>query len=543
MEHAASQPEHRADQWYRLALWCLVLLHSALATDYLVRDLSLPTLAQLDHYERAFELEIRMRGAQTASGVWQAVIGAADYRPPLLFILAQPGLRWFGRWHQAAAWCNPLWIAALLLATAHLTRRLGGDAHSGLLAATCLGAAPGLLGQRGYYLPFMPMTACATVYAAALVTDFARPSWRTRLLAAVAAGAGLLLRWDFAIYAVAIGFGAIAHQPAARRYAVCCQLAHTTAVALLLAGWWYVASFGRTSSFYIGEGVLGSAHRNEGYIERWSYDNLVYYPWRLGSMLLGWHALCAMGVALAWLAWQRQRSTLLLACWLILPWPFYLVVPMKSARYVLPVLPALAVALALMLRLGLTVRWHRPLALWLTCGLLAQTWALCFLPGAEHVWPPVASTAATRGYVFEHWEDALDTGQLRPERDPSWRQAIDRIVVELADHRRYGRGDPRLLYCEIPEVAYLSPLRCDPRLGLGFSALVLMHLPPGQRESVLAVFSHIVIAGPPRVTADPADAAMLATLYQLLEHEIARRGSPQLIRLPDQSLARLYGPR
>ena len=527
----------------------VTVAHVLLAAEWLLRDRSLAHLAILETYQRTLVLADLVDraggGLSVLAHPWTLpgiVREASGYRPPLLMITAQPAMAVFGESIQAAAVANLGWIAVLLWSTARIARA-ASDEVGGLLAALALGACPAVLGHRGLFLPFLPAAACVAAFTAAFTDDAFPARRRTQVAAGVWMGLAMLARWDVIAVMAAIAAGRFLDVPAAVRSRLLRGCGVAGAVALLVAGWWYATNLIDTFELYLGEGIISTAHDHERMVELSSWDNAWYYPVRFGRHQLGWPLAVLCFAAVVVVVRGRVRGWRTLVLWLVGAWPLYLAVPMKSSRYVLPIVPVFAIALGIAVR-RVPARARAAAAWALGAALVAQTLAIVALPGAERVWPTLVNTPAWRQYDQFRWEDALDHGQPRAWTDGAWADVVARAIDALGPGQ--DGHPPHLLLVEEPLNAYTMPLHVSRRVHT-ISSLGLLHLDPRQIAYLLKRLDHIALAGPPL---DRAVAAHFATqsfatrqLVAVLLPELARREVVYEGLLPDGYPLRVFGPR
>ncbi len=535
-----------------VAVTLLAAFHVAQGAWVILADRSLPHFAVLDHQGRAIALHLGLSRADRTAGpgaivdVAGMVLRSSSYRQPLLFVGAQPAFWLLGPTADASALTILPWTLLLVLGTFRLGRRLGGDS-AGLVSAATLMAFPIVLGHRALFLPFLPMAACASM-AAAEALELARERPRAHWRLGLWVGIGLLVRADFALVAVGLGVGALLEATAGRRAAVFRSLLRAVGATLLVSGWWFAASGLYAIHFYMGIGILRAEHPHDG-IPLVSVANLVYYPLRLATMMAGPLGVVA-ALALAGLVRARATGARLFLAWIVVPWAFYTVIPLKSARYLVPALPALAVALSLAVhRTGCT--WLRRL---LVALALATPLVLVHVPGAAAAWSRDAIAPSAWCAVLERREDALDYGRIAPWSDPSWERLVDDLTAMLLATTPVAeeiRGDPRGAAPDrtapakhrayvVDGVAdlYLEPLDLDPRFEVGRGCdLALRDLALARRK--LRDAKLLLLAFPPATELAPR------ALKLVREAHADAAGRPRLgeLALPDGRALVAFGPR
>ena len=440
----------------------LVACHLAQAVWIIAVDRSWPYLMTHQLYMDARRLHGALGASdvswfgRTPQGQWPIVNVTVPWPPlvPISTHLASKVLDGMSR-HAAAAGALP-WIAVLLLATYRLGRQLASP-RTGLLAALLVGSYPIVLGHRTMATPFLPLAAQIAALAGAIHRLDRRPTRWARFEVGLWAGLALLTRLDAPVHIGAVVAVALVAVPdAVRRRRLVASLAWSAGVAVAVGGWWYLPNGWGGFLFYRGQGLFASEVPQDK-VALGSLTNLCYYPVRLVQVMAGLPmAALAVGSAI-YAVWRRVPHARHLVAWVSLVWVFYVLVPMKGGRYVLPLVPPLAVCTAVVAR-ELARRGARAVELAIAAFALVQWLALVHAPGME-AWYPAAGHRPERwGPSFVLYEDALDVGRLQPWTEPVWDTAIERLARAIDRHTaRRGLGTPTISIAdEISE--YVHPV-------------------------------------------------------------------------------------
>ena len=285
---------------------------------------------------------------------------------------------------QARAWAA-LAGMGLALVTLIAGRRLFDEA-TGLLAGAIVATAFGYFSIGRLALPDLPLAFFVTLSIlaalAGTVDDDPRAS-RWLLLAGVAAGLGFLTKGPVALVVAALVLIPVWLLERARFRLTATQALVVAVVALAIGAPWYVAMtlvHGKAylDSFFIGDNVERFAtSRYNDPRPLWFYLPIV-----AGGML-PWTPVAAAALPRLW-SWGRKRlrpsrQTARLLIWAFLPLLFFTASVGKQPRYILPILPPLALLLAREVRERLRVRsgrdwWLQAPAIVL--GLLLATMAV-----------------------------------------------------------------------------------------------------------------------------------------------------------------------
>jgi 4-amino-4-deoxy-L-arabinose transferase-like glycosyltransferase len=279
-----------------------------------------------------------------------------------------------------------LWAAlsgvGLALLAWGIARHITGRIDVAWLAGAIVATSFGYFAMARAALPDLPLTFCVTlgIWAAVRAVDIhdSRAALKWWILAGAAAGTGFLMKGP-----VALAVPAVVLLPIAWRERRQLRLdARGMAIAALIAAAiglpWFVAMWLEHGDAYLQSFFVGDN------LERFTTERFndarpvwFYLPVLLGGLMPWSVCLVAFGVdALA--GWKRGRSRLddtdwRLLLWAIMPILFFTLSIGKQPRYILPVLPPLAVMVAR----GIAERMGRDrdpvlsVATWITAGLYA----------------------------------------------------------------------------------------------------------------------------------------------------------------------------
>ncbi|MEY2749810.1 MAG: hypothetical protein RLZZ168_1826, partial [Cyanobacteriota bacterium] len=356
------RPLNRRDGLVLLGLWLACL---ALDLLWIQRHQAPPSWDQGDHLSRALGIWQVLRSPEPWSGPWwqQLWAQAPSYRGPLSYAVAAPVLELLGPGYRSAMAANGLINGLLLLSCYGLGRQLHSRS-AGLWSALVVAAAPALLNQRTDYLIDLSLTAVLTgswwLLSQRRWWGGAHP-WRGALLAGAGLAAvfltrptGLVLLWLPLLGLLLAALGAAR----AGRWGPLQQLVAATALAGALCWPWFSQNW-LTILSTINNARQWGVQYQEG-LEATSLEGWLYYPRLLPTMAGGGLvALVLAGAAVAAMAAARRGSRLRPGphprgwwlWWLSFPVGGLLVCVLMSTkdfRFVLPLLPQLAVALGVL---------------------------------------------------------------------------------------------------------------------------------------------------------------------------------------------------
>ena len=277
-------------------------------------------------------------------------------KPVLYYWLTAATYRLTGTGEGAARlWAALSGAGLVMLAWGAARRHASTRAHAwlgGAITATCFG----YFTMARSALPDLPLAFCITltIVAALAALDAggrARESLRWWLLAGAATGLGCLMKGPVA---VAVPVLAVAPAWWFERRDARLRWRHVAAAALVAAAValpWYVAMVARHGMAYIDSFVIGDN------LERFTTTRfndkrpLWFYLPVIAGGLVPWSAFgiaaAATGITALWRRqWHFGRDDIRLLCWAVVPTLFFAASVGQQPRYVLPVLPPLAILTA-----------------------------------------------------------------------------------------------------------------------------------------------------------------------------------------------------
>jgi len=353
-----TQPQrqlNRRDGLLLLALWLICLLLDGL---WIQQHQAPPAWDQGDHLSRALGVwQVLSQPAPWSGGWWHTLWAQApSYRGPLTYMLSAPVLQLLGPSFSSAMASGAVFNGILLLSCYGLGRQLHSR-RAGLWAALFVAAAPALLNQRTDYLIDLSLTALMTAgwWVLSQRRWFARQRrWLWSVLSGIGLGlvaltrpTGLVLLWLPLVLLLVGGLRA------ARRghWRPLAQGATGGLIAWLLVWPWFSQNWLTILSTINKARQWGVAYQDG--LEANSLEGWLYYlkllPAMLGSSLT---VLVLVGGVIA-LVQRRpplKADKAWLLWWLSFPLGGLLVcilMTSKDFRFVLPLLPQLAVGLGL----------------------------------------------------------------------------------------------------------------------------------------------------------------------------------------------------
>ncbi|HXR43660.1 MAG TPA: glycosyltransferase family 39 protein [Pseudolysinimonas sp.] len=277
-------------------------------------------------------------------------------KPVLYYWLTAATYQVAGPGEGAARLWSALSGAGLVMLVWAVTRRREAMRPHAWLAGAITATCFGYFAMARAALPDLPLAFCITLTITAAFAAFdaggrPRDSLRWWALAGLATGLGCLMKGPVAVVVPAL---AVAPAWWFERRDAAVRWPHVALAALIAAAValpWYAAMVARHGLAYVDSFVVGDN------LERFTTTRfndkrpLWFYLPVIAGGLLPWSAygVAAAGTGLAALArrqWHPSRDEMRLLCWAIVPTLFFAASVGQQPRYVLPVLPPLAILMA-----------------------------------------------------------------------------------------------------------------------------------------------------------------------------------------------------
>ncbi|WP_415399401.1 glycosyltransferase family 39 protein [Synechococcus sp. W4D4] len=353
-----TQPQrqlNRRDGLLLLALWLICLLLDGL---WIQQHQAPPAWDQGDHLSRALGVwQVLSQTAPWSGSWWHSLWAQApSYRGPLTYVLSAPVLQLLGPSFSSAMASGAVFNGILLLSCYGQGRQLHSR-RAGLWAALFVAAAPALLNQRTDYLIDLSLTALMTAgwWVLSQRRWFAQEQrWLWSILSGIGLGlvaltrpTGLVLLWLPLLLLLLGGF----REARRGHWQPLAQGATGGLIAWLLVWPWFSQNWLTILSTINKARQWGVAYQDG--LEANSLEGWLYYlkllPAMLGSSLT---VLVLVGGVIALV--QRRPSLKADKAWLLwwLSFPLggllvCILMTSKDFRFVLPLLPQLAVGLGL----------------------------------------------------------------------------------------------------------------------------------------------------------------------------------------------------
>ena len=192
------QPQ-KTPWWIGLSLGLLILVNASAHLYWLNRNVVLIGRDASGHLERTAQLA-NLLTQITPQTLFQALT-FTDYRPPALYLAAQPFYGWFGHTMDSAQLTNVALMAVILLLTYALAMQVVSPVIA-LLATAMTAFFPILMGMSRLYYTENFLTAVLLLNLLALVKGDGLRRRRWALVWGLTLGGALLVKWTAPIYLV-----------------------------------------------------------------------------------------------------------------------------------------------------------------------------------------------------------------------------------------------------------------------------------------------------------------------------------------------------
>ncbi|MDD5255833.1 MAG: phospholipid carrier-dependent glycosyltransferase, partial [Candidatus Omnitrophica bacterium] len=307
--------------------------------------------------------------------------------PPFFYICAAlanlPG--GFSKAHTVTS--NLLFVYMLLGSTYLIGKKLTGDWRTGLYAAFICAMFPMVFAMSGFVMLDLPLTATVTLVFCCLLYTRDFGSLRMSLLFGVSLGVALFTKWTAPFFIVGPLTFAVWHalRPAEERLKKIRNILFALVTAMIFASWWYTYQI--ISAYFIRKDkleaflVVGKAI-TEKTLPFYSFDGILYYAQSIFpyQVSLFFSLLFLLGAFL--FLRSGLRGKVMFALWVLAPYAVFTLIASKSPRYIMPVLPAIALMTALGISRITSVRVRRSIVACSVCFGILQYCLLSFMPSA-----------------------------------------------------------------------------------------------------------------------------------------------------------------
>lgn len=273
------------------------------------------------------------------------VAGLYLYYPPLIYQFALAFFKIFGVSAKAAVAANIVWIFILFFSVYQIAWRIYKNQLIAIAAVIFLGAAPLLIGQAREFQVDLPLTAMVALSIWLILRTDQFSKLLPSLLFGLAVGIGMLTKWTYVFYVlplIAIYF-AYSIISAKKKIPVLLNLIYAALVAIVISGYWYFTNKGSLLTDFNQNGI--EVAKQEGDPTGFSVAAMSWYFKRILDNYLFLPLFIIYLAGLVWALIKKEwRQKLLLI--LILTPIYYLIfsiLPNKDTRYLMPLIPLLAI--------------------------------------------------------------------------------------------------------------------------------------------------------------------------------------------------------
>lgn len=450
------------------AIWFAILLSNTL---FLMADGGQPRGVDCaEHLNMTYQIVAGAR-LHGAPAVWQDLV-AFDVKWPTLVHLLYGVLGATVDHSLRAMRLYDMLFMAVLLVGMYWLGQLCHSRAAGLLAAACCALAPNIIGFSRHFGLDFPGAAMVTVAMAALLATRRFSVWSFSVLFGLLAGLATLTKGQSLLFLAPPALGVLGLALWRRERRALWRCAAAVAVGFAVSAVWWATRLEQLVEIFL-------SHLDASDLAREGDQSLLGgvrmyvlgLPWLVSPPLM-------VGLLLFGLPAMRRpwSNRLPLALWFLVPLALHVVLAVRNYRYVLALIPAVALAVAvgvMSIKSGRTRRWAAgalvgtSVALWLLCGSAAlrrPAWACSPLFCGETYLSQVSHNGPL-ATVAERVAPVL-AGERRAGREVYLLATLDPDAVA----RSADLGDiANHLRAMLPEVAWvfqdsvLTPWRAHPR--------------------------------------------------------------------------------
>ena len=325
--------------------------------------------------------------------------------PPFFYICVSLVNIFIGFGKMQVAMGNLFFVMILFVSTYCLGKKLSGEYRTGLYAAFICGMYPMIFSLSGFAMLDLPLTAMVTLCFCSLVYADGFESPRESVLFGICLGLALFTKWTAPFFIAGPFIYAVIRALSERqnRLRKIRNISFSLAAAALISNWWYVHQI--TSAYFIRRDKLESfcrfgtaiTERTHPFytLEGISFYARTFFPYQL-SLFFSVFFLFGLILFLR----SPSRHKVFLFAWIILPYALLTLIISKSPRYIMPVLPAMALITAMGIRSIRFLRLRNWLVVLSVCIGIAQYCLLSFVPSAARFLNSGIGVAAVREIFY-----------------------------------------------------------------------------------------------------------------------------------------------
>jgi 4-amino-4-deoxy-L-arabinose transferase-like glycosyltransferase len=437
----------------KLLLASIFIILSTSTILWTLRDRTPPGWDPSDHIRYAYDY-YRLLAHADLAGFASEFFSAHHYYAPFVHLVSAGVFLVFGASRLTGIAVNLFSLAALLLSTAWMSRRLYADVPGEAAVAPSVGLSvlPALLASCYHFSAWLmhdafldfPLMAIVSVTFALLVRAEDFRVRRRALAFALAAGIGMLVKQTFAFFFILPGLFVMLQVLRTRDRRAILNFAVALMVLILIAAIWYGPHMHDVIDIYR-ENQRAAANENEAPL--FTFDSNFFYVHALISMQMQVPLAVLFAAGLLYSLVRCRKQSVILYLWLLGGIATFALVANKDVRYTLPVLPAAALLSACWLRefkprTGDVKRSIIKASTALKVALVAAIAAWAFVSFFNAQWPKAGwgtaiDTPRYRWMVFSRNYYGFDHRPL----DADWSvPEIVRIVSKLNSERSNPRN-------------------------------------------------------------------------------------------------------
>lgn len=333
------------------ALCLLLVLYSSLNYIVIKQDTS-PFLYDsagfFCYVLRLYQGLISQSGINKIHELFSFWYGGTWHKPPMVMILSLPFYLLFGPNQDSAQMSNVIFIAILIFSTYYIGKRLR-NATTGIMASCIVLTFPMIIGHsRLYWLDF-PLTCWVALGICLLLYSDYFKNRLFSILLGIGCGFGVLIKQPFFFFLLGpagfVLYRSLRQRPDSRTVR---NIFIACGITLIIALSWHLPNLRTKIGYFImvnSDTLSDAANRGD----LLNFRGLIFNLQMLNTALLHrFYFYLFIICAAFFVRLKKNRDEYILLLWLIVPYLFFalLNVP-RSARYAMPVLPAVALLISI----------------------------------------------------------------------------------------------------------------------------------------------------------------------------------------------------
>ena len=293
-------------------------------------------ISSLKHYNILTNPSIKM---------FKQLLEVNNHYPPLFHFSAAILNVFFGTSRTVSVMTNIIYFLIMLFSVYFIGKKIK-DKNTGLFACFILSVFPMVFGMSRWFMLEFALTAMVCLSICCLLYSENFTNRRYSLLFGLSLGLGMLTKWTFVFFII----GPFLYILLSKQKKNIRNLTYAIIIGLLISLIWYSVSFESIRSMGLIERFRVANIRISAWEFPWhSLDGLLFYFRSLSFYQISPFFFILFLLSLPLFLRTKIKSKSILITWVLIPYIILTAIDNKWAHYIMPVLPALALILAISL--------------------------------------------------------------------------------------------------------------------------------------------------------------------------------------------------